>query len=223
MVAGTTLRSNLVANLMGSIWSAALSVALVPFYIYYLGVEAYGLVGFYALLQSTFVLFDAGMSTTLNREIARLTAVEDTKGRVRGLVRTFEILAWAIALAISSLVIVGAPALGSRWIQPDQLPVDTVVMAIRLMGLVAAIQFPIALYTGGLLGTERHLLLNGINGAAATFRHFGAILVLAWISPSRVLDSSDSLGANSSFISASLIDAISSSDGISISLPGPWL
>ena len=69
----TTLRWNLVSNLLGNVWTALLAFALLPVIIRFLGVQQYGLIGFFTSLQALVILFDAGMSTTLNRWLARLS------------------------------------------------------------------------------------------------------------------------------------------------------
>jgi O-antigen/teichoic acid export membrane protein len=51
-----------------------MSLAFIPLYIKYLGVEAYGLVGLFSVLQISFTLLDMGMSLTLSREMARFRA-----------------------------------------------------------------------------------------------------------------------------------------------------
>ena len=40
-----TLSRNLLAGLINSVWSAFIGLAVIPFYLKYLGVEAYGLIG----------------------------------------------------------------------------------------------------------------------------------------------------------------------------------
>ena len=57
---------------------------------------------------------------------------------------------------------------------------QSVRLAVMLMGLSIAFQWPIAFYSGGLMGLQRQVLLNGINMVVATFRGFGAVLVL-WL------------------------------------------
>ena len=46
----TTIRKNIIANYSGKTWAAVVNLACIPFYIKYMGMEAYGLVGFFALL-----------------------------------------------------------------------------------------------------------------------------------------------------------------------------
>ena len=43
---------DLVANFAGTGWSAVMQLAFVPLYIKFMGIEAYGLVGFYLMLQA---------------------------------------------------------------------------------------------------------------------------------------------------------------------------
>ena len=46
------LKSNFIANFIGQGWVALMSLAFIPLYIKYLGVEAYGLIGLFALMQT---------------------------------------------------------------------------------------------------------------------------------------------------------------------------
>ena len=50
-----------------------MGLIFVPVYIKYLGIESYGLIGFFASMQAWFALLDMGMTPTLGREIARFT------------------------------------------------------------------------------------------------------------------------------------------------------
>ena len=46
----------------------------IPIYISYLGIESYGLIGLFIILQGLLSLLDMGLSPTLNREMARFRA-----------------------------------------------------------------------------------------------------------------------------------------------------
>ena len=43
---------NVVANFLGQGWTAVMNLAFIPVYIKFLGVEAYGLIGLFGLLQA---------------------------------------------------------------------------------------------------------------------------------------------------------------------------
>ena len=61
------LRENLLAGFASAIWSALLGLAVVPFYLEYLGIEAYGLIGFSVTMQALLQLLDMGLASTINR------------------------------------------------------------------------------------------------------------------------------------------------------------
>ena len=73
----TSTKVNIAANYFGSGWTALSLYICVPFYIKFLGVENYGLIGFYAVLQSVFAFAYFGMIQTLGREMARLSVRKD--------------------------------------------------------------------------------------------------------------------------------------------------
>jgi O-antigen/teichoic acid export membrane protein len=82
---------NIVANFASQGYLAALNLALLPFYVAYMGAEAYGLIGFFATLQAWFMLLDFGLSQTLVREAARYRGGVLDPDRFRGLVLAIEI------------------------------------------------------------------------------------------------------------------------------------
>jgi len=176
------LKRNLVANLIGGAWNSALSLLFIPAYLRYLGVEAYGLIGFYATLQAIFGLFDLGLGATLNRSIARLSADPQSQKQQADLLRTFEWIYHSIAVVLGVLLFAGAPAVAHHWVHVQSLPVQQVTTAIRLMAVVSAFQFPFALYQAGLLGLQRHVLLNITTIISSTLRAGGAVLVLMFVS-----------------------------------------
>lgn len=174
---------NIAANFVGTLWTALMGPALVGIYVRFLGIEAYALVGIFTTLQATFALLDLGLSAATNRELARFSAQPDSAQAARNLVRTAEILYWLIALAIGGGVSVLSATLARRWVQPEQLSAATVQQAFLMMGLILAVQFPFALYSGGLNGLQRQVLLNAITIATATLRGLGSVALLWIVSP----------------------------------------
>ena len=178
------LKKNIIANFVGSGWIALMGIVFIPIYIKFLGIDSYGLIGIYASLQAMFGLFDFGLSTTLNRELARLSGQTDKAGEMRDLVRTLEIIYWILGAAIALAVILLAPLIANYWIQPGKLSTDTIRQAIMVMGLTIAFQFILTFYCGGLLGLQKQILLNSITVLITTLKFAGAILVLWLISSS---------------------------------------
>ena len=87
-----SLKVNTLANLVGRGWTALLSFLFIPIYIKILGIEAWGLIGFFVILLAMLNLLDMGLSSTLNRELARLSIQSGTNREQRDLVRTLEII-----------------------------------------------------------------------------------------------------------------------------------
>jgi O-antigen/teichoic acid export membrane protein len=158
-------------------------VVLTPLYIRFLGIEAWGVVGVFVSLQAIFALLDMGLSVALNREMARLSVQQGKAQEMRNLVRTLELIYWAVALAIGILVFLLAPLIAGYWLQASQLSPETIHYAIRVMGLAICLQWPFGLYSGGLLGLQRQVVFGGINSGIATLRGAGAVVILWKISP----------------------------------------
>jgi O-antigen/teichoic acid export membrane protein len=178
------LRRNLIANLGGRGWTALMALVFIPCYIHYLGIEAYGLVGFFATLQAACVLLDLGLSTAVNHGLATLAARDGSGADQRDLVRTMEVLNWAVALLIGVGIVTLAPIIASNWIDARGLGTDTVCQAVRLMGLTIALRWPSTLYIGALTGLQRQLSVNLIGASGATLGNAGVIAILAWVAPS---------------------------------------
>jgi O-antigen/teichoic acid export membrane protein len=178
------LRRNLIANYLGQGWTALMGLAFIPLYIKYLGIEAYGLIGLFALLQAWLSLLDLGMTPTLGREMARFTAGSHSAQSIRDLLRSIEIIAFGIAVLIASSIALSSNWIATSWLQVEAMSVETVAQAFIIMGLVTAVRFMEAVYRSSIVGLQRQVLFNIINSTMATVRAFGALGVLVWVSTS---------------------------------------
>ena len=76
----SSLRLNIAANYAGQMYSALIGLVMVPVYLKWMGPEAFGLIGFFALIQSWAQLLDLGFSASVARESrARLVTVTVTE------------------------------------------------------------------------------------------------------------------------------------------------
>src|SRR2546428_5585016 len=125
----TGLKQNILANLVGQAWSVLLSLALIPFYIKFLGVEAYGLIGFYVMLQGILQVLDLGLSPTMNRELARYSVLTEKAGEARDFVRTLEVGYWLIGVAIGWGVLTAASFIATHWVKASAISLREVQQA----------------------------------------------------------------------------------------------
>lgn len=176
------LGRNLLAGLANSAWTALVGLAVVPLYLKYLGIEAYGLIGFFATTQVILQLLDLGLAPTINREVARFTAAGDAQGSAT-LLHTLAMIYWGMAGVIALIVISAAPFIAQYWLQSEYLPKETIEHAVMLMGLVVACRWPIGIYQGALMGSQRLTVSSSINITMVTLGSFGAVSVLVFLSP----------------------------------------
>jgi len=177
------LKKNIVANFAGSMWQALMGLLFIPLYIKFMGIESWGLIGIFATLQVIFGLLDMGLSSTLNRELARLSVFLNKEQEMRNLVRTLEVLYWIIAIFVGIIILLLSPFISHHWIKAGQLSPQTIEQALLIMGFVIALQMPIGFYSGGLMGLQKQVLLNVINVTISTLRGAGVVLILWRVSP----------------------------------------
>ena len=177
-----SLGRNLLAGLANSAWSALVGLAVVPFYLKYLGIEAYGLIGFFVTTQAVLSLLDMGMAPTINREVARCSVSGNLKEAGK-LLHTLAVVYWGMAGAIALLILALAPLISGYWLQSKQISPETISHAVMLMGLVVACRWPIGLYQGALIGAQRLTVSSAINMIMVTIGSLGAVMVLAFVSP----------------------------------------
>ena len=175
------LGRNLLAGFANSICSALIGLAVVPLYLKYLGVESYGLIGFFATTQAVLILLDLGLSSTINREVARYSALGNLK-QAGILLHTLAIIYWVMALIIGLLVIALAPVIADSWLQSKQLSSTTILHAVMLMGVAIACRWPISLYQGVLFGAQRLSVYSLINIGMVIATSLGAVAILAFVS-----------------------------------------
>jgi O-antigen/teichoic acid export membrane protein len=177
------LKFGLLANFAGTGWSALVQLACIPLYLRFLGIEAFGLIGFYLILQAMLQVLDLGLSPTMNREMARYSVQPEKAGEARDLVRTLEAGYWLIGIAIGALILAAAPVIATDWVKASAIRVRDVQHTVMLMGVLAVFQWPVSLYQGGLMGLGRQVLYNSLSISLVTVANGGAVLILWLVSP----------------------------------------
>lgn len=179
----STLRKNTAANYIGIAWGVVSVYLFVPLYLKFLGIEAYGLIGFYSTLLGVLVFADMGLTATLSREMARLSVQEGSARKMADLLRTYESIYLVISVLVAGTIWCLAPFIAERWLKAGLLQTNKIALVIRLMGIAIALQLPSGLYSGGLLGLQKQVLSNLLQMAWGVLRGVGAVLLLWLYSP----------------------------------------
>lgn len=178
------LKRNVIANYIGQGTRALMGFVFVPVYVRYLGIEAYGLIGLFAVLQAWLGLLDLGIRPALGREMARFSGGAHSPTSIRDLLRSVEVLSVGLAGVASLSIWASSPWLATHWVAVKTLPIDSVTRAFAVMGVVAALRFVENIYVSSIVGLQRQVLENVVTTLSAVARGVGAIGVLAWVSPS---------------------------------------
>lgn len=158
-------------------WSAVVSIVSIRWYVGLLGIESYGLIGFFATLQAAIALFELGLGATINREVARSAALDDLD-HARRLLYSLEFVYWGFSLVIVIVIGLAAPLISDYWLGTSKLPRDEIHWALCLMGVVAALRWPVGLYQGALVGLHRAQVSYRMSATIATVANVGAVLIL---------------------------------------------
>lgn len=172
-------------NLIGKLLIATLSILTVPIYVGKLGIEAFGLIGFYSTLLMVLSFFDLGLSASLTRELSKIKIVGGR--RVGELVATLEILSWILALIAAALVIGFSNWLATNFLGVNTLPHNELIISIQLMGFVILCQLLTNFYNSGIIGLQNYGVSNFILVLIAIFRYIGSIAIIYWYSNSLII------------------------------------
>jgi O-antigen/teichoic acid export membrane protein len=168
--------SGFLANGIGML----LGLISAPIYIKLLGIESYGLVGFYITLQATLQVFDFGISPTMTRELARFSVDEDGNKKSRDFVRSLESIYWGIGIGISLLLLVLSPSIAHEWLKVKNISDSTLSFVTLVIISLIFIQWPLSFYQGALIGLNRQTIANTI-GVFFNFLRFSVSLSVLFL------------------------------------------
>ena len=173
-----SLKRNVRASYFGQGWTALMGLAFIPIYIRYLGMEAWGLVGFMSMMQAWLTLLDMGLAPTLSREMARFSAGARNAQSISNLLRSLELLYVAVALVVVLGVWLAAPVVVDHWLKAEHFTRSALVQVITLMGLVLAARMAEQVYRGAMQGLQQ---LVWLNPSSVKNWHTGLIAVVTFV------------------------------------------
>lgn len=175
-------RANLLGGVGASVWVALLNFLATPFYLKYLGIEAYGVIGFYVALVALLSVLDMGLGPTVSREIARDPAGGRSRNS-RTLVFSVARIYWCAAL-LFALVGIAVAQFGGDWFLSETLSSESLKSSLVIMVAILSIRWPMILYQATLVGASRLASLGLVNALTATLSTACTLLVLVFVSQS---------------------------------------
>lgn len=171
-----SLKKNIIANYVSQIYVAGIGILILPLYIKYMGAEAYGLVGFFTMLQAWFALLDLGLTPTIGRETARYRGGSMSALQYRQLFRALSLIFSGIAVTGGLTLWLLAGPIAEKWLNVSELTMVEVVLAVKIMAVSVAMRWMGGLYRGVITGSEKLVWLGIFNILIATLR-FVAVFI----------------------------------------------
>lgn len=172
------MRRNVISGYLSQAYVSLVAVAVLPVYIDKMGAEAYGLVGFFAMLQVIFNLLDFGLTPTVSRETARFSSGCLPPLNYAKILRAFELLFVFIALAGGLLIVILSKQISIAWLDPDSLSSADVQFSVMIMGVIVSLRWLGGLFRGVISGVENLVWLAAFNAGMGTLRFVGVIPVM---------------------------------------------
>lgn len=174
----SSLKLNVLASYASQIYLIVISIAILPIYMKYMGAEAYGLVGFFAMLQGLFALLDFGLTPTISRQTAQYNAGAVAALEFRQLFRSLSLIFAFIAIVGGGLLFYFNGYIAEHWLKIENLTIADVLFCLQIMAICVALRWMTGLYRGVISGFEHIVWLSISNIFIATLRFPGVLLYM---------------------------------------------
>lgn len=170
------LKSNIIFNFLGSAWLGILTLAVTPIQVYFLGVEAFGLVRLITILQVLLGTLDLGISATVTKVVSSDHSEQHRASA--NAVNTASTVYWFIALVVAVVLWMNSDKMAGFWLSRTKLDPATVTSGIQIIAVYLGLRWPVAFYTGVINGLQRMDVLNLVKAGVNTLRLVGGVVVL---------------------------------------------
>lgn len=180
----TSLSRDLVVSIAGRGLTTGLMFLFTPIYLRLLGIEAYGLIAFYATLLGCSMFLDQALSPMVAHRFTQSRASGGTQKNLWNAFRTAETLVFLTAIALGLFIFFVAPWFASEMVKAPILGPDSLLRAFHLMALMLFFQWPSFFYGAALAGLSDQTMMNTLRAAVATLQWAGGAVILAFLAPS---------------------------------------
>lgn len=178
-----SLRRNILANYAGIVTTTLMTFLVVPFYLRWLGADAYGLVGVAAMVQGWLMLLNAGLSPVVGRQAAQSHAGVANWMDTARFFRTVEWLVGLLSILAMCGMAFASHWLALHWLKATSLPSMLVAQVIVLFCLNILLRLASSINSGVLQNMEQQLWQNG-NLIVFSVLRFAVSLPIVWYSHS---------------------------------------
>lgn len=176
-----TLARHTLVNYISHAWVALAGLLGLVAYVRFVDAETYGLIAFYGVLQTWFMLLDLGLGATLSRETARHRAGGLNPAALAQLVRQVERVLVAVGAAGLLAVVASAGFITQQWLKIESLDLADTRWALQLMAGSLMLRFVTVAHRSVLTGTEDFVRLGALNIVFASLRFLLVIPLFVYV------------------------------------------
>ena len=176
-----SLKKNALANYVGVVYTAIIGIAILPLYLDELGAEAFGLIGFFTLMQSWFNLLDFGLNSAFSRQISFAKGLNSNFLEIKKLLKHIELILVSIAFLVVIIIFLSKTWLATRWMSIEYLDLELVANCLMLMGVIFGLRLFISFYRCAISSMEHQVWLNITLVIVLTIRFIGAWFCLHFL------------------------------------------
>jgi O-antigen/teichoic acid export membrane protein len=175
------LHKNLIYNFIGQFYLSILAIVMAPVYVKYLGLESYGLIGFFAVMQSWMQLFDLGFSATLTRQSAQYAHGGLCAKEYLTYFKSVQVLFSIIGFVLLIISFIVGYYYSDHWIKAQHLSSVAIRTSTILILMIGIIRWQQGFYRGIINGFEHQTWLNKFNIIFSTIKYIGVLGVIHFI------------------------------------------
>lgn len=172
---------NIISGFGNQAVASTLNIISIPYYIKYLGIESFGLIGIMLLLQTFFNVADIGLGATLTRNIASCDVSEKSRNSASNLIKSIEIISIATSLIIISIIVLGSSLASNIWIKPTAIDTSEIAKIFYCFSIIISCKFLEGIYKSGLMGLNQHTVYNLIASINNVSRTILSIVLIVYI------------------------------------------
>lgn len=154
---------NLFSNYLGYLVITIINLFVVPLFLKYLGIEIYGLIGFFGTIQICLLFVDIGITPLVTREVALFSEGKTSKNDFSLFFVNVSLLFFAISLTLFVLMFFFSDWGAQNWLKVENIEIDEVSLYLKIMSASLAVRFFTGLYRATLNGYEQFRVSNFLN------------------------------------------------------------
>lgn len=155
-----SLNKHIFANYIGVAVTTALTFLVVPFYLKWLGADAYGLIGIATMLQAWIMLLNAGLAPVAGRQAAQAHGGSADWNQTGRFFRTIDNLLLCVAIPFIVIIFFLRHWLAENWLEKSSLATVTIEHSIVLLVAMTLIRLMSSVSRGVVANLEEQIWLN---------------------------------------------------------------